>query len=165
MANEKKIHFNIIDILIILGFVIIIAGFSFYASGVWQTNPGNDASVAQNRVRYVLYAENVRPEIANSISVGDELKDAGKSLTKGCVVEIISNEPYIDKESYNEETGEFVSTEHPKNRTVKFVVESGYTDNNGVIMIDDLEIKVGKAEYFKSTKYVIRATILDVENK
>ena len=162
MANEKKkIHFNIIDILIILAFVILIVGFSYYAGGKWQTNSNQSESV--NLVRYTLHAENISEGVANLIEEGDTLKDASKDTEKGKIVKINYIEKYVNKEAFDTEKGEFVSAEHPKNYTADFIVESAYSLKGNTIMIDDMDLKIGKKSTYKSGKYALNAVITAID--
>ncbi len=162
MSKERKIRFNFIDVLIILCFVVLIAGFGFYATGNWQTNADTDTTAANHIVRYTLTADNLKPEVADAIAENDVLKDSAKETVKGKIVNIVSNKPYYAN-IFNANAGEYVLSEHPENRTVVLVVESSYVLNDKTAMIDDTEIKVGKAVHYKTDKYAFKAYITDVE--
>ena len=161
MSKEKKLHFNFIDVLVIICFAILICGFAFYATGNWQTNHG-DVSSNQNTVKYVITAEDISPQVAESISVGDELKDSAKETVKGKITKIISDEKF--KESvFNSETGEFVLSEHPINHTVVLEIESSCVFSGETAVIDDTEVKVGTYLHLKTPKYAIGSYITAVE--
>ena len=162
MSKERKVHFNFIDILIILCFVVLIGGFGFYATGSWQTNLKTTSTNDNHVIRYTLTADNLSPEVADAIKVGDVFKDSAKETVKGTVAEIISNEPYTNV-IFNANEGVYVKSEHPINRTVILAVESSYVLNNNSAMIDDLEIKVGKKIHYKTSGYAFGAYITDVE--
>ncbi len=161
MSKGKKIHFNIIDILIILCFVVLIGGFSFYATGNWQTNVKVYTTDDNHIVRYTIIAEDILPEVADAITVGDIVKDSSKETVKGTIAEIISNEPYT-KTNFNSETGVFVQAKHPENRTVVLAIESSYVLNDNTAMIDDMEVKVGKKIHYKTPGYAFEGYITDV---
>lgn len=162
MSKEKKIHFNFIDVLILLCFVVLIGGFAFYATGNWQTNSNTTKTQPNHVVRYVLTAENVAPEVANAVKEGDVVKDSAKETVKGEIVQIISNEKYV-KKLYNAEKGVYEEAEHPQNRTIVVAIESDYVLNGKTAMIDDAEIKVGKSVNYKTSEYAIDGYITEVK--
>ena len=162
MSKEKKIHFNFIDILIILFFVVLIGGFGFYATGNWQTNTGSSKSMDNHIVRYTITAENLRPEVAGAIKTGDVVKDSAKETVKGTIAEIKSISPF-EAEIFNANEGFFVKSTHPENLSVVMTVESSYVLNGNTIMIDDMEIKVGKSIHFKTPGYAFSGYITDFE--
>ena len=163
MSKEKKIHFNFIDILIVLCFVVLIAGFAFYATGNWQTNVDTQATQSTHVVQYTLTADNLPPEVANAIKVGDTVKDSAKETVKGTIVKVVSKEKYV-KEIFNANDGTYVLSEHPENYTVVMVIESSYVLSDNTAMIDDSEIKVGKKIHYKTPGYAFEAYITGVEN-
>ena len=162
MSKEKKIHFNFIDILIILCFVVLIGGFGFYATGNWQTNSDTTATADNHIVKYTITAENLRPEVAKAIKEGDIVKDSAKETVKGAVSKIISITPF-EGDIFNANEGVYVKSPHPENLTVVLNVESSYVLSDNTAMIDDMEIKVGKKVHFKTSTYAFDGYITDVE--
>ena len=163
MTNEKKkLHFNFIDILIILAFVVVIIGFSYYATGHWQTNSGG-ISETTDVVRYTLHAEDVPESVAKMISEGDELKDASKDTFKGKIVKINANEKFVDKEAFDSINGIYTQSEHPTKYMVDFDVESAYVLSGNAICIDGAEVKVGKKSTYKSDNYALSAVVTRIE--
>ena len=161
MAKEKKLHFNIIDVLIILAFVLLIAAFAFYATGNWQTNSDAD-EVNDKLVQYTLHADNISEPVAKAIKVGDILKDSSKDTVKGKVIKINTAEKFVNEESFAAEIGDYVACEHPTDYTIDIVVESAYTADGETAMIDDTEIKVGSQLHLKTTGYAFGAYITEV---
>lgn len=163
MSNEKKkIHFNFIDILIVLFFVVIVVGFTYYTSGSWQTNMPSKTNTAQSKVRYTLTADNLSPEVAAAIKEGDVVRDAAKDTVKGTIVQVVSVDKYL-RNVLDEKNDVFVQAEHPENYTVVLIIESAYTLNGNTAMIDDAEIKVGKKVHYKAHDYAFEAYITEVE--
>ena len=160
MSKEKKVSFNLIDVLIIIGFVLIIGGFCFYAMGNWQTNHDDKSPVT---VKYTLQATNIAPEVANLISVGDELFDTAKDTSKGKIIAVKYNKHYVNEDAFDSETGEYWRDQHPVNRSVEFVVESSYSLNGETVMIDDTEIKISKKYHLKTTDYALYAYCTKIE--
>ena len=161
-TEKKKVHFNIIDILIILAFVVLVVGFSYYANGNWQTNSAKQ-SENNNVVRYTLHADNISEGVAKLIKVGDTLKDASKDTEKGTIVKVNYVEKYVNKEAFDNEKGEYIAAEHPKHYSADFVVESAYSLNGQAITIDDTELKIGKKNTYKANSYALNAVITSIE--
>ncbi|MDP4117988.1 MAG: DUF4330 domain-containing protein [Bacillota bacterium] len=159
MAKEKKIHFNFIDILIIIGFVIAVLGFSFYAMGHWQSNPANNVENNKKMVTYILYAKNVPPEVADSIKVGDELKDASKNMTKGKIIEIRSKKKYVDDDAFDKGNGVYAPAQHPENYSMELVMKSGYSMKKDTVMIDNSELKLCIPMMYRTDRYAINAYV------
>ena len=163
MSTEKKrVHFNFIDILIILAFVVLVVGFSYYANGNWQTNSARQSG-DNNVVRYTLHADNISEGVAKLIKVGDTLKDASKDTEKGEIVKINYIEKYINKEAFDSEKGEYIAAEHPKHYSADFVVESAYSLSGQTITIDDMELKIGKKNTYKADNYALNAVIVSID--
>ena len=162
MSKEKKFHFNFIDVLIALCFVVLIAGFAFYATGNWQTNSDTQQTSSQHIVRYTINLENISPEVANAITEGDTVKDSAKETVKGHIAEIISKEKTMSS-VFNSNRGVYAMKEHPENYTVVLAVESSYVLSGNTAMIDDTEIKVGKQVHYKTDRYAFDGYIIGVE--
>ena len=160
--EKRKIHFNFIDVLIIIAFVVLIIGFSYYATGHWQTNSGG-ITEGGDMIRYTLHADDVPESVAKMLSEGDELKDASKDTYKGRIVQINTVEKFTDKEAFDNIDGIYIHSEHPTNYTVDFDVESAYSVSGNAITIDGAEIKVGKKSTYKSNDYAISAVIAGIE--
>lgn len=163
MQKDKKFHFSIIDIFIVLMVVLVIAAFCYYAAGAWRSEADSSLTGTEYTVKYTFYDKEVNPEICELISVGDVIRESSKDTIKGTVTELAYVDNYVNYEAYNMETGDTTPADHPYYKSVEIVIESPCTIVNNTAYIEDMEIKVGKQINLKSSKYALAGYIVSVE--
>ena len=162
MSKEKKLHFNFIDILIILCFAVLVIGFAFYATGNWQTNNKSTTALEEKQVQYVVFIDGAIPQLTEAIKVGDVLKDSARETILGEIAEI-RNKEHAKITVYNENKEEYVKTAHPETYSFELVIKSNYSLEDDTVVIDGTEIKVGKSLHFKTDRYAVGGYIVAVD--
>lgn len=163
MQKDKKFHFSILDILIVLVVVLIIAAFCYYATGAWRSETDSSLTGTEYTVKYTFYDKEVNPEICDLITVGDIIRESSKDAVKGTVTELAYIDSFVNYEAFDMETGETTPAEHPYYKSVEIVIESPCTLVNNTAYIEDMEIKIGKQVNLKSSKYALSGYIVSVE--
>ena len=163
MQKDKKFHFSILDIFIVLVVVLIIAAFCYYATGAWRSEADSSLTGTEYTVKYTFYDKEVEPSVCNLIKVGDIIRESSKDAVKGTVSSIDYIDNFVNYEAYDMETGETTPAVHPYYKSLEITIESPCTVINNIAYIEDMEVKVGKQVNLKSSKYALSGYIVSVE--
>lgn len=157
--EKNKIRFNIADILIILALACIVAVFSYFAVGKWETGKSENSS---NSVKYTVSIQSVEEKFLNKIAVGDTVWDVRKGGTLGTVVDVKEPVPY-ESITENRNKGEFVTVEVPERYSYELTVESPCSVSETGCSINDTKIRVGGKITMRTKNIAVDGTVYGVE--
>jgi hypothetical protein len=145
---------NIVDLIILLVVILVAAGAAYKFTQ--KSAQGKTVSV-----EFQVMIPHVRPELAQSIKVGDKMV-AGGNYT-GVTVKDVQFKPGY---SINiDSRGQRVESYDPYLKDV-YVTNTGTTVlSSAAITMGGQEVRVGKEYYVKSRDYEFRGTVVKVEVK
>ena len=162
METKKKYRLNIIDIIILIALIGVIAGFSFYAMGKWQSNSGIIENAEEKTITYTIRVNEVPEEVAKAVKVGDKVRDTAKNMNKGEVVAVSEIKPYEMYSEDNQEGG-FKLVTIPNRYMVDVSIKSEFSTDGGTIKINDTDIKIGSTMSLKTDRYAISGVISEMK--
>ncbi len=138
--NNKKIHFNLIDLLILL--LVAAVAFVLLYVFVFSDRQNEGAQVKYTTIQYVIEVQNVEERFENAVSRGHIIQDAIQRKTIGTVVGVQAS-PFV-KRTFDYENGkETVSTVSDR-LSLKITVEAQAIETDRAFSVDGCEIRVGQ---------------------
>ena len=150
---EKRIRFTFVDCLIVFVLLAILAGgWLFLTKGLG----GN-----RDLIKYELYINNLKPEVAENIKVGDVIFDSAQKMEIGTVTKV-EKKPFVDQ-VFDSIQGTFSYQPVPDRYEVHIFAQEKGSFGDEKIEVNGYEIYVGKTVYVKSESFVCAATVWGVE--
>lgn len=149
---SKKITY--IDILIVA--VVVIAAIVVVPK-LFKRN-----STETKKVTYTVMAENILPEIANSVKPEDNVLLDTKDEKYGRVLNVEVKpveDTYLDQRS-----GKYVQKTYDERKSVYLTIEADATDNSWGYSIGKQNIRIGEKQTVSANGYGIIGYIIDIYN-
>lgn len=136
--NQKKVKFNIVDIIVIL---ILIAGAAFVGTRMLGgQEPAPAAPASGNTYRVTFRAECVPEAVAESLVVGSSAENASRNMDLGKLVEVTTGESV----TYGYDSkGNCVSSEMPGFVSVTLVCELTGTQQPTGLLVGKYMLNIG----------------------
>ena len=140
---------------ILIGSKVNLKTNKYTSEGIIESEP-KSTLVQVIKVKF----NNLIPEVANSISVGDAGRDQEGNII-GKVKSIVSND--LSEVVLTTTEGNMVVTRVPINRDVVLMIEALCRKRNNALFFNKQAVKVGNSILFSTDKYDLNGTILSIE--
>lgn len=139
--NNRKLRFNVIDVLIIL----IIAAVIYVLLNIFVLNDSQNDNTAVNykTIQYVVEVNNIDKRFSETVKAGQVVQDAIAKKVIGTVTGVQAIQ--YKKSTFDfEELKEVVSTVEDR-ITLKITIEAEVMDTERAYIINGCEIRVGQS--------------------
>ncbi len=143
-AKNKTVHFNIMDLLIIL--VVLAAGALLLYVFVFSAK-GETSTPDTRKIRYVVEIKNIRDEFIDNVTVGENLTDASKLYPLGTIVAYESMPSTYT--GTNKMDGTITVGDYPEHSNMYITVEADAVISPQAYNVNGFELSVGTVIYVK----------------
>ena len=136
--NQKKVKFNIVDIIVIL---VLLAGVAFLGVrmfGGQETATADPAAGSTYQVTF--YAECVREDVASTLVQGSKSENASRNMDLGRLVDFTIGESVVYA---TDSKGNVVQTTKPGHVSVTLVCELTGVDQSTGLQVGQFMLNVG----------------------
>lgn len=136
--NQKKVKFNIVDIIVIL---VLLAGVAFLGVrmfGGQETATADPAAGSTYQVTF--YAECVREDVASTLVQGSKSENASRNMDLGRLVDFTIGESVVYA---TDSKGNVVQTTKPGHVSVTLVCELNGVDQGTGLQVGQFMLNVG----------------------
>ena len=155
--NQKKVKFNIVDIIVIL---VLLAGAVFLGMRMFG---GEEPAVANPTVgssyRITFHAESVRADVAATLVQGSKAENASRNMDLGHLVEFSVDEAIV---STTNSKGELVKTNKEGYISVTLVCEVVGIDQSTGLQVGQFMLNVGHGMGVRCGFTEIYTTVVDI---
>ncbi len=138
--NNRKLRFNVIDILIIL-FLAAAAAVVLYVFVFGVEKNGNDANVKRD-IQYVVEINNLDPNLSDAVKTGQAVQDAIERKSIG-VVSGVEAVPYR-KITFDAINGRETVSDYADRITLRITIDASAEETDRAFTVDGCEIRVGE---------------------
>jgi len=157
--TEKKVKFNIIDIGIILMVLVLLCGFAYYALGPVKIQAIFSGKSEQPQLaQYQIEFKQLKGFMADQIKVGDLLAESITTSPIGKIINVETTDATDVVENLLD--GRFDMITIPNRYNTIITVESDYAIEEGSMLINGVDIKVGKSITVRTDYYAVGGTII-----
>ena len=138
--NQKKVKFNIVDIIVILA---IIAGIAFVGVRMFggQDSPAASADPSVGNTYHVTFvADSVREEVAATLVQGSKAENASRNMDLGTLIDFTIDEAVVYT---TDSKGNIVKTTKPGYVSVTLVCELTGIDQSTGLQVGQFMLNVG----------------------
>lgn len=155
--NQKKVKFNIVDILVIL---VILAGAVFLGMRMFGgEEPAVSNPTAGSTYRVTFHAESVREDVAATLVQGSKAENASRNMDLGYLVEFAIDEPIVYTTNSN---GELVLSDKEGYVSVTLVCEVTGIDQSTGLQVGQFMLNVGHGMGVRCGFTEIYTTVIDI---
>lgn len=154
-AKKAGIHFNVIDVILIIAIIAAAAVISYVMlSGRFD----NAAPNTEREIQYSVLLTGVRGEFRDNIEIGNKVTDTVKLMAIGEVIDVKAVESI--KQYENESTGEVIDATIPDTYDITVIIKATADVSSGYYMIGGYKMSVGtlvslRVPNFTSTGYCL----------
>lgn len=156
--NQKKVKFNIVDIIVIL---VLIAGIAFVGVRMFggeEPAVSADPSVGST-YRVTFYAESVPEVVANTLVQGSKAENASRNMDLGYLVEFSVDDSIVYVANSK---GEYVKTTKEGYVSVTLVCELTGIDQSTGLQVGQYMLNVGHSMGVRCGFTEINTTVVDI---
>lgn len=156
--NEKSKKLNAFDIV----FILIIAAAAIALFFYFRNSGGAEEVELGDTVTYVLEIGSTDPEIAEAISVGDNITDGTTKISLGTVTDVEIKK--VENLTLDYESGRYILTDIPDKVAVRLTVEADITESASEILVEgQTAIRVSAGFSILGPGYVTYASVVYIE--
>lgn len=156
--KEKKFHFNVIDVFLVLLICAALAlvVYVFSSDGLNRKNE----TIA---IQYQLEVQSMREEWQGLIQIGDKVFDSTTQALIGEVVDV-SYSPYVFI-GFNDELGEVVYSDYPDYVNMTVTVSADASKSTDGYTINGCSLKIGEDITFRTPKLSRQGNCVEIQAK
>ena len=158
MSKNKKIKFNIVDLLVL----IMIVGVVLSASVKFNKYNAKTEESSETTLKYTIDVNNVRDYYLDAYQIGDVVYDSLTGVNIGTISEIDSTDAITYE---NSENGKVVKVTNPYRKDIVLHLETpGTIESNAYYANKSIELKVNsqkaiETKYIKTTGIISNITV------
>lgn len=157
--EKKKFHINWFDVVII-AVVLAVAGAAVL---IRNKMTGESSEVKKYTMSFVAETQNVKPDTADTVKVGDSIYNSIENTYIGKIVEKHTEPHKLYEFSY--ELGQYIISEDPVYLDLYITIEGEGTVDVKSINIGAYSPAIGKQAYLKSKGYALAGFVVGIDTK